>query len=228
MLWTITVILLVLWVLGLVSGSTMGAWVHILLVLAIISLIFAVLHRARDVERPDSVVFDLDPGPPADLVQCCEVAVILEQMFAQLGLRTLAKTSGSKGLQIYLPLNQRITYEETKPFARAVADALAAKRPGLVVSNRKKSLRAAKVLVDWSQNDPHKTTVCVYSLRARDRPTVSTPVTWEEVRECLRANDATRLAFETDAVLQRVEEHGDLFEALLALKQRLPRVGFSA
>ena len=184
------------------------------------------LHRARDVERPDSIVFDLDPGPPADLVQCCEVAVILEQMFAQLGLRSFAKTSGSKGLQIYLPLNQRVTYEETKPFARAVADALAAKRPDLVVSNMKKSLRAAKVLVDWSQNDPHKTTVCVYSLRARERPTVSTPVTWEEVRECLQAKDPKLLSFETAAVLRRVDDLGDLFAPLLSLKQKLPRVGF--
>ena len=182
------------------------------------------LHRARDVERPDSVVFDLDPGAPADLVQCCEVAVILEQMFAQLGLRSLAKTSGSKGLQIYLPLNQRVTYEETKPFARAVADALAAKRPDLVVSNMKKSLRAAKVLVDWSQNDPHKTTVCVYSLRARERPTVSTPVTWNEVRECQRAKDPNLLSFETVAALRRVDELGDLFAPLLSLKQQLPRV----
>src|SRR5919201_2866177 len=145
-------------------------------------------------------------------------------MFAQLGLHSLAKTSGSKGLQIYLPLNQRVTYEETKPFARAVADALAAKRPELVVSNMKKSLRAGKVLVDWSQNDPHKTTVCVYSLRARERPTVSTPVTWEEVRDCLETKDASRLSFETDVTLRRVKEHGDHFAPLLSMKQKLPRI----
>jgi bifunctional non-homologous end joining protein LigD len=182
------------------------------------------LHRARTLDRPDSVVFDLDPGAPANLVHCCEVALILEEMFTRLGLRSFAKTSGSKGLQMYLPLHHRVAYEETKPFARAVADALAAKRPDLVVSNMKKSLRGGKVLVDWSQNDPHKTTVCVYSLRARDRPTVSTPVTWEEVRDCLEAKDASRLSFETDAVLRRVEKHGDLFEPLLSLKQKLPRV----
>src|SRR5437764_5044131 len=186
------------------------------------------LHRARAVERPDSVVFDLDPGPPADLVQCCEVAVILEQMFAQLGLGSLAIAAGSKGLQIYRPLNQRVTYEEKKPFARAVADALAAKRPDLVVSNMKKSLRAAKVLVDWSQNDPHKTTVCVYSLRAKERPWVSTPVTWEEVERCARTHDAGALAFDSAAVLRRVQSHGDLFAPLLKEKQKLPRLGAAA
>ena len=183
------------------------------------------LHRAKTLERPDSVVFDLDPGAPANLVQCCEVGLILQDMFARLGLQTFAKTSGSKGLQLYLPLNARMTYEDTKPFARAVADALAAKRPDLVVSNMKKSLRGGKVLVDWSQNDPHKTTVCVYSLRARERPTVSMPVTWEEVEECLREKDPGRLAFETDAALRRAEQKGDLFEPLLSLKQKLPRVG---
>ena len=182
------------------------------------------LHRARSVDRPDSVVFDLDPGEPADLVQCCEVGLILREMFEQLGLETLAKTSGSKGLQIYLPLNARATYEETKAFARAVAEALAAKWPQLVVSNMKKSLRSGKVLLDWSQNDPHKTTVCVYSLRARERPTVSMPVTWEEVRDCLRAKEPSLLSFEADAALRRVERLGDLFAPLLSLKQKLPRV----
>jgi len=145
-------------------------------------------------------------------------------MFEQLGLETLAKTSGSKGLQIYLPLGARTTYAETKPFARAVAEALAAKWPQLVVSSMKKSLRSGKVLVDWSQNDPHKTTVCVYSLRARERPTVSMPVTWNEVRDCLRAKDPSLLSFEADAALRRVERHGDLFAPLLSLKQKLPRL----
>jgi bifunctional non-homologous end joining protein LigD len=183
------------------------------------------LHRAKELDRPDGIVFDLDPGAPADLVQCCEVGLILHDMFGQLGLELWAKTSGSKGLQIYLPLNGKVTYEETKPFARAVADALAAKRPDLVVSNMKKSLRPGKVLVDWSQNDPHKTTVCVYSLRARERPTVSLPVSWKEVEGCARAKDPSRLSFEADASLRRVEEQGDLFEPLLSRKQKLPRLG---
>ena len=183
------------------------------------------LHRASDLERPDSVVFDLDPGAPADLVDCCEVAVILHDMFERLGLRTFAKTSGSKGLQLYLPLNGKVTYAETKPFSRSVAEALAASRPRLVVSNMKKSLRGGKVLVDWSQNDPHKTTVGVYSLRAKDRPTVSTPVRWEDVQRCLAQRNASLLSFEADEVLRRVERQGDLFEPLLTLKQRLPRFG---
>src|SRR5262249_3424586 len=147
------------------------------------------LHRAKDLDRPDSVVFDLDPGAPADLVDCCQVAVILQDTFERLGLRSFAKTSGSKGMQLYLPLNSKVTYAETKAFGRATAEALAASQPRLAVANMKKSLRVGKVLVDWSQNDPHKTTVCVYSLRAQERPTVSTPVAWEEVQRCLAARE---------------------------------------
>jgi bifunctional non-homologous end joining protein LigD len=183
------------------------------------------LHRARNLDRPDSVVFDLDPGAPADLADCCEVAVILHDMFERLGLRTFAKTSGSKGLQLYLPLNGRATYAETKPFARSVAEAMAASRPRLVVSNMKKSLRGGKVLVDWSQNDPHKTTVSVYSLRAKERPTVSTPVTWDEVRRCLAARDPALLSFEAEDALLRIARQGDLLASLLSLKQKLPRFG---
>jgi bifunctional non-homologous end joining protein LigD len=182
------------------------------------------LHRARELDRPDSVVFDLDPGAPADLVACCEVAIILRDMFGRLGLKSFAKTSGSKGIQLYLPLNTPVTYEESKPFARAVAQALAAQTPRLVVSNMKKSLRGGKVLVDWSQNDPHKTTVCVYSLRARERPTVSTPVTWDEIARCLAKRDPALLSFETEAALRRAER-GDLFAPLLTMKQKLPRFG---
>jgi bifunctional non-homologous end joining protein LigD len=184
------------------------------------------LHRAPDADRPDGVVFDLDPGAPADLVTCCEVALILHDLFARLQLQSFAKTSGSKGLQLYVPLNSGASYGETKPFSRAVAEALAARRPELVVSNMKKSLRAGKVLLDWSQNDPHKTTVCVYSLRARERPTVSMPVTWSEVRRCLRARDPSLLSFEADAALRRVEKRGDLFAPVLGLKQELPRSGW--
>jgi bifunctional non-homologous end joining protein LigD len=180
------------------------------------------LHRHRDVDRPDSVVFDLDPGPPANLVQCCEVALILEDTFGRLGLRSLAKTSGSKGMQLYVPLNTHATYDETKPFAKAVAEALEAQRPELAVSNMKKSLRAGKVLVDWSQNDPHKTTVCVYSLRARERPTVSTPVTWDEVQRCLDARDPDLLSFDSEAALARIARLGDVFAPLLSLQQELP------
>jgi bifunctional non-homologous end joining protein LigD len=180
------------------------------------------LHRARDLDRPDSIVFDLDPGAPANLVTCCQVAVILHDTLERLGVRSFAKTSGSKGLQLYVPLNSKASYAETKPFARAMAEALAASQPRLVVSNMKKSLRGGKVLVDWSQNDPHKTTVCVYSLRARERPTVSTPVSWEEVQRCLDARDPSLLSFEAGEALRRIEKRGDLFGPLLTLKQGLP------
>ena len=180
------------------------------------------LHRHQDVDRPDGVVFDLDPGAPASLVQCCEVGLILNDTFARLGLRTFAKTSGSKGLQLYVPLNTKASYAETKPFARSVAEALEAQRPDLVVSNMKKSLRTGKILVDWSQNDPHKTTVCVYSLRARERPTVSTPVTWDEVRGCAGKKDESLLSFDSTAALERIRQHGDLFASLLTLEQQLP------
>jgi bifunctional non-homologous end joining protein LigD len=168
------------------------------------------------------LVFDLDPGAPAGLVECCEVALVLRGLFGQLGLESVVKTSGSKGLQVYLPLNTDVTYEQTKPFARRVAELLEQKMPELVVSRMTKRLRPGKVLVDWSQNDVHKTTVNVYSVRARERPTVSTPVSWEEVSSALRSADADLLTFETDQTLARFEEQGDLFAPLLSVKQELP------
>jgi bifunctional non-homologous end joining protein LigD len=185
------------------------------------------LSRADEIERPSTLAFDLDPGPPASIVECCEVALELRAMFEQLGLQAFAKTSGSKGMQIYLPLNEpRVRYETTKPFAHAVAVMFEQQRPDLVVSDmrRKGGERSGKVLIDWSQNDEHKTTVCVYSLRAKERPTVSTPVTWEEVERCRDAGDPQLLRFEHDAVLERVAEHGDLFAEVLSLTQRLPRL----
>ncbi len=181
------------------------------------------LSRADRIERPTMLVFDLDPGPPADLVQCCEVGLVIRGLFAGLGLTSLAKTSGSKGLQLYVPLNHPdVTYDDTKPFAKAVAELLEQQVPDLVVSRQTRALRPGKVLVDWSQNDEHKTTVNVYSVRARERPTVSTPVTWEEVQACREAEDAELLVFDTDAVLARIAEHGDLFAAALTDVQRLP------
>jgi bifunctional non-homologous end joining protein LigD len=183
------------------------------------------LARARSYDRPDSVVFDLDPGAPADLVQCCEVGLLLRGLFDSLGLACYPKTSGSKGLQVYLPLNTPgVSYDHTKPFARAVAELLERQRPDRIVSNMKKSLRTGKVLVDWSQNDPHKTTVCVYSLRAKERPTVSTPVTWEEVEACAKNGDAASLGFESEDVIRRIEARGDLFAPVLERKQKLPRL----
>jgi bifunctional non-homologous end joining protein LigD len=183
------------------------------------------LALAGDIQRPTMMVFDLDPGPPADIVQCCEVALVLRGLFEGVGLTSVAKTSGSKGLQVYVPLNgDDVTYDHTKGFSRQVAELLEAQMPDLVVSRMTKSLRGGKVLVDWSQNDEHKTTVNVYSVRAKDRPTVSTPVSWDEVRACMEAGDASVLTFDTEQVLGRVEEQGDLFAEALALHQRLPAV----
>ena len=176
------------------------------------------LSLAQRVEQPTTMAFDLDPGPPATIVECCEVALRLRDVLDQLGLECFPKTSGSKGMQVYVPLNTETTYDETKPFARALAELLEKQQRGLVVSSMKKELRKGRVLIDWSQNDEHKTTVCVYSLRARDRPTVSTPLTWAEVE----AGDPERLAFEAEDVLERVEQQGDLFEPVATLEQRLP------
>jgi bifunctional non-homologous end joining protein LigD len=180
------------------------------------------LSLASRIERPTMMVFDLDPGAPAGILECCEVGLVLHGLFEQLGLESLAKTSGSKGLQVYVPLNTQIDYKETKPFARRVAEVLEQRMPELVVSRMTKRLRPGKILVDWSQNDEHKTTVNVYSLRARERPTVSTPVTWEEVAACREQRDETLLTFEAHELLARVEEQGDLFAPALSATQQLP------
>jgi bifunctional non-homologous end joining protein LigD len=180
------------------------------------------LARAPALERPTTVVFDLDPGPPATIVECCQVGLWLQGMFERLGLASFAKTSGSKGLQVYVPLNSDVTHAETKSFARNVAVLLERTEPAIAVSRMTKALRAGKVLIDWSQNDEHKTTICVYSLRARERPTVSTPVEWDEVRATLKSADATRLSFDSATVLQRASERGDLFAPVLSLVQTLP------
>ena len=138
------------------------------------------LSLAKQIECPTMMVFDLDPGPPANIVQCAQVGMWLREIFEHFGLQSFPKTSGSKGLQIYVPLNTPTSYEDTKPFAHALARLLEDQHRDLVVSDMKKELRKGKVLVDWSQNDQHKTTIAVYSLRAREHPTVSTPVTWEK------------------------------------------------
>ncbi|HSD79962.1 MAG TPA: DNA ligase D [Solirubrobacteraceae bacterium] len=180
------------------------------------------LSRAADMAHPTTLAFDLDPGPPATVVECSRVALLLEGMFAGLGLQSFAKTSGSKGMQVYVPLDGRADYAATKGFARAVAELLEREEPKLVVSRMTKSLRPGKVLVDYSQNDESKTTVCVYSLRARERPTVSTPVTWDEVRETARREDPGLFAYTAHDVLRRVEERGDLFAPVVSLTQALP------
>jgi bifunctional non-homologous end joining protein LigD len=180
------------------------------------------LSRAAAMERPTAMVFDLDPGPPADVLDCAQVAVWLQGMFEQLGLNCYPKTSGSKGMQLYVPLNSDATYEQTKPFAKAVAETLERKFPDRVVSQMSKAKRPGKVLIDWSQNDVHKTTVCVYSLRAKERPTVSTPLEWDEVEAALAGGEVEALVFDHAAVLERVAAKGDLFAPLLSEEQELP------
>jgi bifunctional non-homologous end joining protein LigD len=178
------------------------------------------LSKVPDVERPTLMAFDLDPGPPAGIAECCEVALILRDALRQIGLESFAKTSGSKGIQVYVPLNvDGVDYDHgTKLLSNALARHLESEHPKLIVSSQKKELRKGKVLIDWSQNDEHKTTVSVYSLRARERPTVSTPVSWDEIE----AGDPDALVFEAADVLERVEQQGDLFAPVLDLEQRLP------
>jgi bifunctional non-homologous end joining protein LigD len=180
------------------------------------------LSLAADIQRPTMMVFDLDPGEPADIIDCCQVGVWIRGMLAELGLSVYAKTSGSKGLQLYVPLNTDVGYDRTKSFSRSVAETLERQLPDRVVSRMTRSLRPGKVLVDWSQNDDSKTTVCVYSLRAKERPTVSTPVDWEEVERALAEGDPALLTFDAAQVLDRVEERGDLFAPVLSERQELP------
>jgi bifunctional non-homologous end joining protein LigD len=182
------------------------------------------LSLARAPKRPTVLAFDLDPGPPADVLDCCRVALRLRELFDHFGVECFPKTSGSKGLQVYVPLNTKTSYEETKPLARAIAQLLEKQTPDEVVSKMKKVEREGKVFVDWSQNHQRKTTVAVYSLRARERPTVSTPVSWEEVEGALDRDDRECLVFDAGDVLERIERHGDLFAPVLELKQELPEL----
>jgi bifunctional non-homologous end joining protein LigD len=182
------------------------------------------LSVAPNIDQPTMIVFDLDPGPPANIIQCAQVGLWVRDIFAHFGLQSFPKTSGSKGLQVYVPLNTPTSYDHTKPFAHALARLLEHEHRELVVSDMKKAVRTNKVFVDWSQNDEHKTTIAIYSLRARERPTVSTPVTWEEVESALKKKDAQRLVFESKDVLARVDKMGDLFDPVRTLKQELPQL----
>jgi bifunctional non-homologous end joining protein LigD len=181
------------------------------------------LARASAIQRPTTLVFDLDPGAPATIVECCRVALQIQGMFENLGLQSFAKTSGSKGLQVYVPLNRDdVSFAHTKPFAKAVAELLEGAEGELIVSRMTKARRKGRVLIDWSQNDANKTTVCVYSLRAGELPTVSTPLQWDEVRLALDAGDPASLAFQAREVVERVADRGDLFAPVLSLVQQLP------
>jgi bifunctional non-homologous end joining protein LigD len=181
------------------------------------------LSRKNNIEHPTVMVFDLDPGAPADIVQCCQVGIWLRDLLAEMKLKSFAKTSGSKGLQVYVPLNTAVTYDQTKDLSRALAQHLEHAHVDRVTSNMSKAVRKGKVFVDWSQNDQHKTTICVYSPRAKEEPTVSTPVTWNEVENCLKKKKSELLKFRSDQVLTRVEKLGDLFEPVESLKQKLPK-----
>ena len=181
------------------------------------------LARKRNVAQPTMMVFDLDPGAPADIVQCCQVGLWLRELLSKMKLKSFAKTSGSKGLQVYVPLNTPVMFDQTKDVSRALAQLLEREHSDLVTSNMSRVLRKGKVFVDWSQNDEHKTTICVYSLRAKEEPTVSTPVTWDEVANCLKKKKADLLKFRSDKTLARVEKMGDLFEPVEKLKQKLPK-----
>ncbi|MDD4601543.1 Multifunctional non-homologous end joining protein LigD [bioreactor metagenome] len=182
------------------------------------------LSLANNLLQPSIMVFDLDPGPPATIVECTQVALWLRDFFTQLHMASFPKTSGSKGLQVYVPLNTEITYEQTKHFAHSLARMLETKYPSQIVSNMRKNLRTGKVFIDWSQNDGHKTTVCVYSLRARNEPTVSTPVTWTEVEKTWNTKTAKHLEFTSTQVLERFLRLGDLFHPVLTIKQHLPHL----
>jgi bifunctional non-homologous end joining protein LigD len=180
------------------------------------------LASAPDLGCPRSVVFDLDPGPPADVLDCARVALWVRDLLDHLGLATWVKTSGSKGLQVYVPLNTPCTFDQTRAFALAVGQLLERDHPDEVLTTMDKALRAGKVFVDWSQNVASKTTVAVYSLRARERPTVSTPVTWDEVSDSLDGRGPESLRFEASTVLDRVASGGDLFAPVLTGEQELP------
>jgi len=183
------------------------------------------LSASRAPKRPTVLAFDLDPGPPADVVDCSRVALRLRELLAQLDLESFAKTSGSKGMQLYVPLNTKTSYEETRPFAQAIAQIVAKQNPDEVLAKMgKKTDRSGKVLIDWYQNNERKTTISVYSLRAREAPTVSTPVTWDEVEAVAESGDGSALVFEAGEVLERIEQHGDLFAPVLELKQELPKL----
>jgi bifunctional non-homologous end joining protein LigD len=181
------------------------------------------LARADAVNRPTMLVFDLDPGDGTGLAECARVATWVRDLLGHVGLRTLVKSSGAKGLHLAVPLNTAVTYDDTKPFAHAVAQLAERENPKDVVSRMTKASRRGKVFVDWSQNSEHKTTVAPFSLRARERPTVSVPLSWSEVEAVAAGDDAPDvLLLETGEVLEQLDERASLFEPLLELEQELP------
>jgi bifunctional non-homologous end joining protein LigD len=182
------------------------------------------LARSNKPDRPTAMVFDFDPGSPASALDCARVALEMRDLLEQFGLQSFVKTSGGKGMHLWVPLNSPVTFQQTKPFAHALALMLEKKDPRRVTSNMSKASRGGKVFIDWSQNDQHKTTAAVYSLRAREEPTVSTPVTWDELKFAIKTNNAAKMTFTTDKVLARVKKLGDLFAPVLEIKQKLPKL----
>lgn len=180
------------------------------------------LSLGQNILNPTTLVFDLDPGPPATSIECCQVALLIKTIVDAHGLQSFPKTSGSKGIQVYIPLHTPVSYDQTKSYARSVAQHLEKEHPHLVVSKMTKKLRTGKVFVDWSQNDEHKTTVSVYSLRAKEKPTVSTPLTWAEVESVFHQRNPLLTEFECGQVLKRIEKHGDLFAPVLTQTQQIP------
>ena len=185
------------------------------------------LFKAGAEERPTTLVFDLDPGAPAALRECLPLALEIRGLLAELGLRTFVKSSGGKGLHLLVPLAGTTPFATVKAFARATAGILETRHPDSVTTTMAKAGRTGRIFIDWSQNDHGKTTVCAYSLRARERPTVSAPLAWEEVEAAQRRGKAERLVFAPEAVLQRVAKEGDLLAECLTLGQRLPAVATS-
>ena len=200
------------------DGATLG-WLANLASLEIHPL----LARADKPDRPTAMVFDFDPGPPAGILDCVAAAMKMRELLEHLGLQSFPKTSGGKGIHLWVPLNTAVTFAQTKQFAHGVALLLERQNPTEITSNMSKAARGGKVFIDWSQNDSHKTTAVVYSLRARETPTVSTPVTWEEMKVAAKKKDAASLTFDPPKVLSRVKKMGDLFVPVLKLKQKLPK-----
>lgn len=184
--------------------------------------IHAPMARSDDIESPTMVVYDLDPGEGTSIIECCQIALILREVLDAVGLECWPKTSGSKGMQLYLPLNMPHTHEHASSFARATGQLIERDLPQRVTTTMAKAKRTDKIFIDWSQNSRHKTTIAPYSLRARPQPTVSTPLSWDEVEA---GSKGAPLIFEADAVLDRLDQHGDLFAPVLTVEQQLPGGG---
>jgi len=204
-----------------IDNAASLVWVANLASLELHTLLFT----GDDLYRPTWMVFDLDPGPPATVLECIPIALKMRDMLRKLGLESFVKVSGSKGLHMWVPLNRKeVTFNQTKGFSNAIARMMEREDPEHVTSNMKKELRKGKIFIDWSQNDEHKTTVAAYSLRAKEQPTVSTPVEWEELITAQKKKDAKRLTFLAADVIKRVDKVGDLFEPVLKMKQKLPTI----